>query len=433
MNLQEQELHYPLADRLPAFGARYDLREDIAWLRMPLPFALDHINLWLLRDRFEGRAGWTLVDCGADTPAIRECWSALIEAPPGTGGMDHLPLLRIVCTHMHPDHVGLAAMLARRFDCPLWMTVGEYALCRILAQPPGDEQDALVLAYYRSLGVPDPGPQSLRARRGSHAFHTLVPEMPRRFRRIRDGESIRIGPRDWRVITGCGHSPEHASLYSTGLAGQPTCPAPALGRQGTEVDRTASERTASERNASERNASDRNASDWNIAEGNTVEGNGPGDHPVLDPVLDPVLIAGDMVLPRISTNTAVWEIEPESNPVQWYLDSIARLRACDMQTLVLPSHGKPFTGLHRRIDQLCAHHAQRLHEVRQACSSRACSALDIVPIMFRRPLDDHQLGFALGEALGHLHALWYAGELSRQPDDAGVLRFAAVPGTRPLA
>jgi len=389
MNPREQELHYPLGDRLPAQGIRLDLREGIAWIRMPLPFALDHINLWLLRDRIEGREGWTLVDCGASTPAIRECWSKLIDAPLGGGGLDGLPILRVVCTHMHPDHVGLAAMLARRFDCALWMTVGEYALCRILAQPPGGEQDRLVLAFYRSLGMADPAPQALGARRGTHAFHRLVPELPQRFRRIRDGESVRIGRRNWKVITGCGHSPEHASLYSD------CSPSPQQFRDGS---------------ANDLNPNGRRVDD-------------------LDPdgasANDPILISGDMVLPRISTNTAVWEIEPESNPVQWYLDSIRRLSGCNPQTLVLPSHGRPFVGLHQRIEQLCHHHEERLKEVRHACADKACSALDIVPIMFRRPLDHHQLGFALGEALGHLHALWYAGELTRRIDANGMMRFHA--------
>ena len=361
MNPQEKELNYPLGDRLPLSGERYDLREDVAWLRMPLPFALDHINLWLLRDRCEAREGWTLIDTGASTPATRQCWLKLMEAPEGAGGLDGLPLLRMICTHMHPDHVGLAAMLAERFGCALWMTVGEYALCRILAQPPSAEHQAQLLAHNRSLGLGSPPSQPLGARRDEHAFHHLVPALPRHFRRIRDGEAIRIGDRDWKVITGCGHSPEHASLYS---------------------------------------------------EGSTHAS-------------DPILISGDMVLPRISTNTAVWEIEPESNPVRWYLDSIRRLEGCAPLTLVLPSHGKPFVGLHRRIAQLCTHHAQRLDEVRQACATRACSALDLVPILFRRPLDAHQLGFALGEALGHLHALWYDGELARQFDADGVVRFRA--------
>ncbi|NCV58109.1 MAG: hypothetical protein EBW47_04790 [Betaproteobacteria bacterium] len=125
----------------------------------------------------------------------------------------------------------------------------------------------------------------------------------------------------------------------------------------------------------------------------------------------------------------MWEIEPESNPVQWFVEGISRFRRCKAETLVLPSHGKPFEGLHTRIEQLRNHHAERLDEVRRACEQADCSAMDIVPVMFRRPLDTHQISFALGEALGHLHALWYAGELTRYRDQQQVFRFRPSSGS----
>jgi glyoxylase-like metal-dependent hydrolase (beta-lactamase superfamily II) len=135
-----------------------------------------------------------------------------------------------------------------------------------------------------------------------------------------------------------------------------------------------------------------------------------------------VLVSGDMVLPRISTNTSVFAIEPESDAVGHFLDSLQKFVPLPQETLVLPSHGKPFRGLQRRIAQLGAHHAERLAEVREACVTPQ-SAADIVPLMFRRELDTHQLTFAMGEALAHLHRLWQAGELARQEGSDGVLRF----------
>jgi glyoxylase-like metal-dependent hydrolase (beta-lactamase superfamily II) len=129
-----------------------------------------------------------------------------------------------------------------------------------------------------------------------------------------------------------------------------------------------------------------------------------------------------MVLPRISTNVSVFAVEPEGNPLAQYLDSLGKFASLPEDTLVLPSHGKPFRGLHVRIEQLRAHHAARLDEVREACSV-ARSAVDIVPLMFRRQLDAHQLSFALGEALAHLHQLWYDGILDRVTGDDGVIRF----------
>jgi glyoxylase-like metal-dependent hydrolase (beta-lactamase superfamily II) len=129
-----------------------------------------------------------------------------------------------------------------------------------------------------------------------------------------------------------------------------------------------------------------------------------------------------MVLPRISTNVSVFAIEPESNPVRQFLDSLDKFTDLPADTLILPSHGKPFRGLHTRIAQLRDHHAARLQEVLEACAVPQ-SAADIVPIMFKRQLDAHQLTFAMGEALAHLHALWLAGALRRVHGTDGTIRF----------
>ena len=124
-----------------------------------------------------------------------------------------------------------------------------------------------------------------------------------------------------------------------------------------------------------------------------------------------VLISGDMVLPRISTNVSVVDVEPEADPLTLYLDSIERMRAIDPGVLVLPSHGLPFKGLHTRIDQLQAHHAERFAETIEACAKAPQSAFELVPVLFKRKLDLHQMTFAMGESLAHLHALWCAGKL----------------------
>jgi glyoxylase-like metal-dependent hydrolase (beta-lactamase superfamily II) len=138
-----------------------------------------------------------------------------------------------------------------------------------------------------------------------------------------------------------------------------------------------------------------------------------------------VLISGDMVLPRISTNVSVYDLEPEADSLSLYLDSLARYEPLPVATLVLPSHGKPFTGLHARIRQLRAHHDERLADVMSACRERPCHAADLLPVLFRRKLDLHQTTFAMGEAVAHLHALWYAGQLTRMRGGDGVWRFSA--------
>ena len=101
------------------------------------------------------------------------------------------------------------------------------------------------------------------------------------------------------------------------------------------------------------------------------------------------------------------------------------MRRLPATTLVLPSHGKPFRGLHPRIRQLHEHHDERLAEVMTACQARPCSAADIVPVMFKRKLDLHQTTFAMGESIAHLHALWFSGQVRRTRGADGIYRFAA--------
>jgi glyoxylase-like metal-dependent hydrolase (beta-lactamase superfamily II) len=350
LNSFESQLDYPFDEQIPAPASRIEVAPGVFWIRMPLPFALDHINIWLLRDSFDGREGWTVVDCGISDKVIRGLWERVIADQ-----LEGLPVVRVICTHTHPDHVGLAAMLTDRFSAPLWMTLGEYAFGRVLsATMPGANGDSAA-AHFRRHGMAESFVEEVRNRNQGY-FASLVPAMPLAFTRIIGEEAIRIGGRNWRVIIGLGHSPEHASFYCDD---------------------------------------------------------------------DRLLIAGDMVLPRISTNVSVWDIEPLSNPVQWFLDSLRKFEPCAEDTLVLPSHGRPFRKLHVRLRQLDDHHQERLSMLRSACRERSISAAQAVPLMFHRTFDTHQMTFALGEALAHLHALWYAGEASRSLGDDEVVRFGA--------
>jgi glyoxylase-like metal-dependent hydrolase (beta-lactamase superfamily II) len=131
-----------------------------------------------------------------------------------------------------------------------------------------------------------------------------------------------------------------------------------------------------------------------------------------------------MVLPRISTNVSVIDIEPEADPLPLYLRSIAALKSLPADTLVLPSHGKPFRGLHERIDQLQAHHEERFAAVLAACAEAPRSAAELLPALFRRQLDLHQTTFAMGEAIAHVHTLQSQGRLQAVESSDGVLRFS---------
>ncbi|TFW28316.1 MBL fold metallo-hydrolase [Massilia horti] len=347
MNPLESQLVYPFGDILPAPGRLQEVAPDVFWVRMPLPFALDHINLWLLRDEVDGRQGWSVIDSGVATDATKAAWEQLFA-----GELAGQPLLRVFATHCHPDHVGLADWLCERFGAPFWITTGEFGFARMMAAAlPGADGPAAITHFERH-GLLDPDMlEQMRSRR--NYYPSLVPAVPQAYVRLQDGQEVRIGKANWRVITGFGHSPEHAALY---------CDEKHL------------------------------------------------------------LVSGDMVLPRISTNVSVFAVEPEGNPLQLYLDSLGKFAGLPEDTLVLPSHGKPFRGLHTRIAQLRAHHVERLAEVVVACAEPR-SAVDIVPLMFRRKLDAHQLSFALGEALAHLHKLWADGILRRVPGLDGIIRF----------
>ena len=142
---------------------------------------------------------------------------------------------------------------------------------------------------------------------------------------------------------------------------------------------------------------------------------------------DRIFISGDMLLPSISSNTSVHAQEPEADPLAWFLRSLDQMaQLLPEGSLILPSHGRPFQGVQARVAQLHAHHEERLRELLHACSGQACSAHDVLPVLFKRPLNKQQMTFAMGEAIAHLNALWHAGKVQRRQSTAdGVYRFTA--------
>ena len=153
----------------------------------------------------------------------------------------------------------------------------------------------------------------------------------------------------------------------------------------------------------------------------TVMGHAPEHACLFSPEAN-VLISGDQVLPKITTNVSVWPDQPHGNPLKLYLDSLGRFRPLPESTLVLPSHGLPFRGLHRRLDYLQHHHDERLSETIDALAEPR-TAHDLVPVLFRRQLDAHQLGFAIGETVAHLHFLEAQGHASLVVGEDGIHRF----------
>lgn len=179
-----------------------EIEDGIILLRLPLPFALDHINVYLLDEP----DGWTLVDCGLDTRKSREAWESVLSSAPIAGR----PIRRIVVTHHHPDHIGLGGWLSRRFDAPLSMTAGELAVAGRYADPKRDVV-AERSEFWREHGLPAEVAAELMERMPRYSRH--VHELPRDIELIEPGTPLSLGGRTWKTVIGRGHSPEHLSLF----------------------------------------------------------------------------------------------------------------------------------------------------------------------------------------------------------------------------
>ena len=194
-------LTYPFAD-LPAASGAVEVAPGVLWMRLAMPIALDHINVYALRDG----DGWTLVDTGLNLQATREAWDALLAGP-----LAGRPVTRVICTHMHPDHIGLAGWLCERFDAPLTMTRLEYVTARMLLADTGQPAPEAGARFYRAAGWD--ADQVERYRREFGQFGRAVAPMPSGYVRMREGERLAVGDDVWRVVVGEGHSPEHACLW----------------------------------------------------------------------------------------------------------------------------------------------------------------------------------------------------------------------------
>jgi glyoxylase-like metal-dependent hydrolase (beta-lactamase superfamily II) len=193
----------------PVASETFEVAPGIHWLRMPLPFALDHINLWLLEDEVDGRPAWTIVDTGYALAAVKEYWERIL-ARLATGPRGGL-IARIVVTHFHPDHVGLAAWLQEKTGAAIHMSQGEYLTAHAVWHEIGGHGTQAMLRQFRAHGLNAERCAALE--RASGGYNRGVPQLPTDYRRLFDGDQLAIGRHDWQVGMGFGHSPEHVSLY----------------------------------------------------------------------------------------------------------------------------------------------------------------------------------------------------------------------------
>ncbi len=197
-------LRYPHTEP-PAEGAAIEVAEGVLWMRIPLPMALNHVNIYALDDG----DGWTIVDTGFSSKAIRAIWEALMQ----TGPLAGKPVTRIIVTHHHPDHVGLAGWFQSEHGAELVTTRTAWLYARMLTLDVQDTWPAETLAFYRGAGM-DPQVYDKRAAERPFNFSDVVWPMPLGFSRIEEGDRIRIGGRDWDVRMGNGHAAEHATFWS---------------------------------------------------------------------------------------------------------------------------------------------------------------------------------------------------------------------------
>lgn len=335
-------LKFPFTEP-PAAGEVVEVVPGILWTRIPLPFRLNHVNIYLIEDG----DGWAVLDAGIGDDVTREAWKALVAGP-----LAGKRLTRLIVTHFHPDHIGLAGWLCERFDIPLLTSQTAYLGCLNISLSPGALDAKPYHDFYARHGL-DP---ATTARVGSdgHRYLKMVTKLPPTFARVVAGDTLKIGGRDFIVLAGDGHAPEQLMLY---------CPS------------------------------------------------------------QNVFLAADQIIARITPNVSVWAVDPDGNPLGLYLKSLDNIAGqIPDEVLVLPGHQLPFYGLHDRCRQLIGHHHERCTLIEIACRRKAHSVADLVPVLFPRPLDPHQLGFAFSEVHAHVNYMLRLGKLTQRTDSGGTVR-----------
>jgi glyoxylase-like metal-dependent hydrolase (beta-lactamase superfamily II) len=344
-DLAEAELVYPFADA-PETGAVMEVAPGILWTRIPLPFRLNHVNVYLIEDG----DGWAVLDTGISNQATRDLWLALAN-----GALAGRRLTRLIVSHFHPDHIGLAGWMCRQFDMPLLTSQTGYLGCINISLSPDRMADKTYMDFYRRHGMNDEV-AALVAVQGN-GYLKMVSPLPDTFRRLVAGDVLTIGGRDFEIMSGDGHAPEQLMLYLRA---------------------------------------------------------------------ENIFLASDQVLAKITPNVSVWAVDPEGDPLGLYLRSLAKLsNDIPRDALVLPGHQLPFVGLQRRCAELIEHHHERCGMIADACRQAPRSVAELVPVLFHRPLDPHQLSFAFSEVHAHVNYMIGKRELAWEDRGAETLRVVA--------
>ncbi len=331
-----------------------EVADGVRWLTMPMGGSLTHINLYLIEDR----GGWFVVDTGLGNQQTETLWHEIFANE--LGGK---PVKGVICTHMHPDHIGQAGMIVNHFRCPLYMTRAEYYQARSFTMGFSSSQSGWQgEQFYHRYGMPSDQMERMqnawkdRKPTTSASSMTMPTAFPMGFQRLEDGDILTVGGHDWHVVVGAGHSPEHACLHCHSLG---------------------------------------------------------------------VMISGDQILPVITSNVSVHLTEPEANPLKIWMESHDKFLDTPEETFVLPAHNLPFYGVRERLRDLMSHHEDRMLAIEETCVEPT-TAKDLLPVLFKRRLDARQMMMALGEAIAHCHLLMHRNRLDRTLDDDGRFQFLAV-------
>ncbi len=310
----------------PESGRCIEVAPGILWFRLPLPFQLDHVNGYLLKDD----DGWVVLDTGISSRSSREHWQQILDGP-----LSGDRITKVIVTHFHPDHIGLAGWLCAKYDAPLLTSHSTYLNSLNISLDPRSLESKQSFEFYRRHGM-SAEPAKLVSTRGRE-YLQMVDPLPTTYLRILMGDLLTIGGRRFRVLSGDGHAQEQVMLYC-------------------DEER--------------------------------------------------LLFSADQIIAGISPNISVWAVEPNGDPLGHYLRSLRWLnQTIPSDALLLPGHKLPFYGAAERTKQLIRHHEHRCDLILDACRDRPMTVAELVPILFPRPLDPHQMSFAFTETLAHANRL----------------------------
>jgi len=340
----------------PAPGSVTDVAPGILWARLPLPMRLDHVNIYILDEGDH----WTVIDTGLDWAKSRAAWQVLLAGP-----LKAKPVGRVILTHHHPDHIGLAGWFAES-GAEIWATRVAWLFGRMLTLDHHERPTPQHLEFRRRAGMPEDMLAAYAAERPFN-FSTCVAPIPLGFRAIDEGERLTMAGRNWTLRLGHGHAPHHATFWSEDDAGD----------------------------------------GFGVA----------------------IVLAGDQVIPGISSNISVYPTEPEADPLGDWLESCARLRGhARPEHLVLPGHKLPFCGLAFRLTQLIENHEHALNRIEALLAAGPVTAAACFPAVFKRPIGASEYGLALGEAVAHVNHLVRTGRARREPGPGGVWLYTRPHG-----